>query len=431
MFLFMGGKAMFEHKLIVSAMIATCCSVGSVQAEEVATKPTFTKDVLPILQENCQDCHRPSGLNSSGMIAPMSLMNYKEVRPWSKAIAKMTANKSMPPWHASEEFNGVFHEERSLTKLERETILKWTEQGAKRGNPADAPAPVEFSDGGWHIKPDLIVSFDEPFFVGDDESDLQVDVWGSVPEGTLTEDKWIKSIEFRPGSDIVHHYIAYETTKNPDGKVVDKTGAWITAGAPGTTPFAYPEGYGVKFNKDSGIRFNMHYFKEVGPSTGTWDQSSFAMEFQDKPVTHPITIAALSGVPDFEIPPNAKNWRVGGQMTYKKDAHIISYAPHTHFRGAAAKYTAFYPDGTSELLFEAPRYEYAWQVVYSYKKLKEIPAGTRIEWEVIYNNSEAMAEKRGFDPTQTVNNGLRADDEMAIGFHSFAYAEPVDPSKTD
>lgn len=414
------------------AAFAVVMTMATLTASAAAPeRPTFTKDVLPILQANCQDCHRPSGLNFSGMIAPMSLMTYEEVRPWSKAMAKAVANREMPPWHAAEEFDGVFHEERSLTKAERETIVRWVQQGSRHGNPNDAPPPKEWPETGWSIEPDLVVTFDEPFWVGDDETDLQVDVWGTVPEGTLQEDKWIRSIEFKPGSEIVHHYIAYEAKKTADGKFVDTTGGWMGAGAPGTTPFHYPDGYGVKFGKDSHIRFNMHYFKEAGPGTGQWDRSSFALEFQDKRVTHPVSISAIGGVPDFEIPPFASRWRVGGQKTFTEAAHLISVAPHTHFRGVEATYTAFYPDGSTEVLFHAPQYEYAWQVVYSYKEIKELPAGTRIEWEVMYDNSVENADERGFNPSQIVKNGLRADDEMAIGFHAYADAEPVETTGSD
>ena len=412
---------MMNRVVITQATLALVATAFSVSAQEV----TFTKDVLPILQENCQDCHRPSGRNVAGMVAPMSFMNYEETRPWAKAIAKAVENRVMPPWHAAKEFDGVFHEERSLAEDEVETIGKWVKQGAKRGNPSDAPAPLEFSETGWSIRPDLVITFDEPFWVPDDATDLQVDVWGTVPEGTLTEDKWIRSIEFKPGSEQVHHYIAYECEQKADGSFVDTTGAWLGAGAPGTTPFNYPDGYGIKWGKNSDLRFNMHYFKESGPGTGIWDQSSFAIQFQDTPVTHPVNITAVAGVPDFEVPPFNAAWRVGGGQTFKRDTHLVSVAPHTHFRGVEAKYTAFYPDGTSEVLFYSPNYEYAWQNTYSYKEIKEIPAGTRVEWEVTYDNSNDNAAARGFNPAQIVNNGLRADDEMAIGFYAAADAEPV------
>src|SRR5690606_31447729 len=137
---------------------------------------TFTKDVLPILQERCIQCHRHGGDNISGMIAPMSLTSYEETRPWAKAIAKTVASRRMPPWFASDDYDGLFKNERKLTEAEIEVITSWVEQGARRGNPADAPAPVEFENtGGWLTGiPDLIVEMPEPYFVKDDVEDLYV-----------------------------------------------------------------------------------------------------------------------------------------------------------------------------------------------------------------------------------------------------------------
>lgn len=114
-------------KLLTSMMSGTAAVVlaTSVSATaEVPAKPTFTKDVLPILQENCQTCHRPVGTNLSGMIAPMSLMSYQEVRPWAKSIAKAVESKTMPPWDASEKYHGVFSNERTLTQDEIDTLRK-------------------------------------------------------------------------------------------------------------------------------------------------------------------------------------------------------------------------------------------------------------------------------------------------------------------
>ena len=140
-------------KATVTLMAAGLMASASVMADQI----TFTKDVLPILQENCQTCHRPGGDNMSGMIAPMSLMDYSEARPWAKAIRKAVENKTMPPWHADEKFNGHFINERTLTKEEIAKVLKWVDTGAKRGNPADAPEPIKFREGFFMGEPDLVL----------------------------------------------------------------------------------------------------------------------------------------------------------------------------------------------------------------------------------------------------------------------------------
>ena len=139
-----------------------------------SASPTFYKDIQPILQANCQDCHRPAGASLMGMVAPMAFRTYAEVRPWAKSIATQVKSKSMPPWHASSEFNGVFKNERTLTDEEIATIVRWAATGAPRGassssaQGADAPQATPWSIG----EPDLIIPFDKPFFVHDDAPDL-------------------------------------------------------------------------------------------------------------------------------------------------------------------------------------------------------------------------------------------------------------------
>ena len=182
---------------------------GTMPAFAADERITFTKDILPILQENCQDCHRPAGKNMSGMIAPMSLMTYQEVRPWAKAIARVSTSREMPPWDAAPQHHGEFSNENTLTEAQIATIVAWVEQRAPRGNPTDAPEPKVFPEGWSMGEPDIVMSFPEPFFVEDDVQDLYHNVTFTIPEDKVSEDKWIKAIEFQPGSEVVHHIIAY------------------------------------------------------------------------------------------------------------------------------------------------------------------------------------------------------------------------------
>jgi len=134
--------------IVVLAGVATAGRADGAPGSMV----TFTKDVMSILQENCQICHRPGGDSTAGMVAPMSLMTYSEVRPWAKAIAKAVSERVMPPWDATADTHGVFVNERSLTDEEISTILRWVETGAARGNPQDMPEVKEFpANNGWII----------------------------------------------------------------------------------------------------------------------------------------------------------------------------------------------------------------------------------------------------------------------------------------
>jgi hypothetical protein len=115
-----------------------------------AASVTFNKDVLSILQKNCQNCHRP------GQIAPMSLLTYKDARPWAKAIKDAVLTRTMPPWFADEKYGHILNERR-LKQSDIDAIASWADAGAPEGDAKDAPAPVQWPEGGWQIKPDFIV----------------------------------------------------------------------------------------------------------------------------------------------------------------------------------------------------------------------------------------------------------------------------------
>ncbi|MFP6584712.1 MAG: hypothetical protein VCD00_19420 [Candidatus Hydrogenedentota bacterium] len=404
-------------KLKTSFGLIIVAALAGAFALPAATEVTFTKDVLPILQENCQDCHRPSGRNMSGMIAPMSFMTYQEARPWAKAIARAVSEKIMPPWRASDATHGVFKNERTLTQDQIDTIVSWVAQRAPRGNPKDAPEPVTFPEGWYMGEPDLVISFPKPFFVPDDAQDLYHNVSFKMTKEQLPEDEWVRGLEFMPGSEAVHHVIAYTRAEGTD----DHPGRRTHLGglAPGTDDADYPEGYGKPLYADSTFTFAMHYHKEAGPGTGQWDNTSVAVKFHDQPVTHEITTSPVAHGA-FEIPPNHGHWKVGGARTFDEDIDLLGLMPHTHLRGVHAKYTAYYPDGTSELLLEVPRYDFNWQTSYTFKDIKKIPAGTRVEWEIIYDNSPENAASNGFNSDRPVSFGRPTTDEMDLGWMTYA-----------
>lgn len=411
------------NKAILMATLAVLVA-GAMPAS--AAQVTFTKDVMPILQENCQTCHRPLGLNLSGMVAPMSLMTYQEVRPWSKAIVKSVTDKTMPPWDASAEFNGHFSNERVLTDAEIATLTTWVEQGARRGDPKDAPAPIKFPETGWNFgEPDLVVDFPEPFFVTDEVQDLYENVTTTLTKEQLPNDSWIRSVEFKPGSEVVHHIIGHATSPESGG---DVTRGMLGGNAPGADQSQFPEGYGIKLKEGSAITFAMHYHKEAGPGTGRWDSSQIGLQFhdEDKPVTHPIDITTVSHG-GFEIPPHHDHWKVGSSRSFDEDTILLNMLPHMHLRGSEAKYTAFYPDGTQEVLLHVPEYDFNWQTGYGYEleDAKLLPKGTRIEMEFWFDNSEEQAEIAGFNPNRAISFGGPTTDEMDLAWITVAPVEEV------
>ncbi len=405
------------------------CSAGFVTAEDSAkARPTFYKDVLPIIQENCQICHRPSGNNIMGMVAPMAFMTYEEVRPWSKAIVKQVQTKRMPPWHASEDFHGVFKNERTLSEAEIDTIVRWAETGAARGKPTDAPKLRTFpqSDGYAMGEPDLIVAFPEALHIQDSWGDMYQTVVVPITKEMMPEDQWIQAMEFKPGSEAVHHIVIFTSS----GRESLGFGQGMLGGmGPGTDGTTFPEGYGRLLETDSTIMFNMHYHKESGPGTAVWDKSEIAFKFHDKPVKHNVSWGAV-GTMALSIPPNTTHHLVKASETFTKDTLFLAIFPHTHLRGTASKYTAYYPDGTSEVLIDVPNYDFNWQTNYVFKEPKFIPAGTRVEVSMWYDNDEARAELAGIDPTRTVRWGQATTDEMMFGWIDYTDAEPMDPNAT-
>ena len=390
----------------VIVAMATALPVAFAEAPE---KPTFYKDVLPILQENCQVCHRPEGANLGGMIAPMSFATYEETRPWAKAMAKNVAAGSMPPWHAAPEHHGVFNNERTLTQDQIDTIVRWARQGAKKGSPKEAPEQREWPvAGGWTIgEPDLIVKMPESYFVKDDVEDLYVSFQTKITQEMLPEDRWMKAIEFRPGSPVVHHIIAL-----PLGGI-----------APGNDATVYPDGLAMKLRSGTTVSWQMHYHKEPGPGTGSWDQSMAAIKFypKDAVIQHELEVESL-GRFDFAIPPGDPNYTMQVDYIFPRDTQIVSLMPHMHLRGKSATYEAFYPDGSSEILLNVPRYDFNWQTAYRFKDFKQIPAGTKLVFTAVWDNSDENPYNP--DPTETVYWGQPTTAEMGFGFMGYFETDP-------
>ncbi len=393
-----------------TALMLSVFGLHAVAESAPVSKPSFHRDVLPILQENCQTCHRPNGNNMGGMIAPMALMTYTEARPWAKAIAKQVAARTMPPWHAAPEHHGQFANERTLEEVEIATILRWVETGAARGNPKDAPEPIVFANTeGWGIGiPDAIVSMPEPYFVADDVEDLYINFETTISEEVLPEPRWMQAHQVRAGSEAVHH-------------VISSLGSLV----PGGDPRFYREGYGRLVKPGQTVKFQMHYHKEPGPGTGQWDQTEVGLKFY--PADYEPTFK-MEGDPignfRFRIPPGDPNYSATSSFTFPTDARIVSFMPHMHLRGKAVRIMAYYPDGSTERVLEVPKYDFNWQTTYEYAEYKFVPKGTRLEMTGWWDNSENNPYNP--DPTAEVRWGRPTTAEMM-----FAWMRYTDPLPSD
>jgi len=429
----MGDSVMFARCTVLS-IVLVCAAMGTIPALAVgeSARPTFTKDILPILQENCQTCHRPGGDNLSGMVAPMSFTSYNEVRPWAKAIAKAVAARDMPPWGATNHTAGQFVNERRLTDVEIQTIVAWANSGAARGNPSDAPAPVPFeSNGGWYMgEPDLIVPI-QRFWVGDDVGDWQPHFTVTVTDEMLPAPRWIKAVEMRPGSEVVHHMIASANAPAVGEHAAERFLAGSNAA--GEEPTIYPEGFGNLLRAGTDLIGSMHYHKEAGAGTGVWDESVIGFRFHppETDIKYKVTRSGIGtndiGNSKFEIPPGHPNWDVGSSKIFDEPTVLISLHPHMHYRGKTMKYTAYYPDGTTEVLLDVDRYDYSWQTQYIYVSPKYIPPGTRIDVIATLDNSPAVQEEvPSLNIARAVNFGAASTDEMMIPWAEWATIESDD-----
>jgi hypothetical protein len=391
---------------LIVLVLFTCLIAGLAAANGSGiSAPTFSKDVAPIFFNNCVSCHR------TGEIAPMSLMTYKEVRPWAKAIREKVLKREMPPWHADPAY-GEWTNDRRLSQKEIETIVAWIDQGAPEGNPKDLPSMPKFTTG-WQIgEPDIVFNMPQEFTVPEQ---------GSVPymyftvPSNFTEDKYIAAMEARAGSlEVVHHIVIYvrdPKEKRPQRQDIG-TGL-LGALSPGMTPFMAQPGTAKLIKAGSDIVFQMHYTPN---GKVTKDRSMVGLKFAKGPVNKVITTSA-SWDARFTIPPHSENHEIKASWDVEEDIIIWSFMPHMHLRGKDYLYRAVYPDGRWEILLSVPKYNFGWQVYYYPKKPIKLPKGTRIETVAHYDNS--VKNPLNPDPTKPVRFGEQTWEEMMNGFFDY------------
>jgi hypothetical protein len=398
-----------------------------------AATPTFQKDVLPILQNHCQGCHRP------GEIAPMPLLTYTDARPWAKAMKTAVVTEKMPPWFADPNF-GHFANDRRLSPAEIATLSSWADGGAPEGDKKDAPPAKTFQDG-WNIKPDMIIEMPTDFHV---KATGTINYQNILVKASFPEDTWVVAAEMRPGNaKVVHHMRAIV---RPPGST------WLAKAIPGE---AYEEGSEAmggakdgtdllgKYNpglgaqsfdvdgaakfvpKGSDIVFNIHYTSVGTPQT---DRSKVGLVFAKTPPKNrfwmsPGNPAAFNLV----IPAGDSNAEVVSEVTVGvDDAKLVYIQPHMHLRGKDYEVRVTYPSGEKETVFKG-KWNFDWQVGYQLAKPMLLPKGTRILTIAHYDNS--ANNKYNPDPTKDILWGDQNWDEMQSGFFGLVFDAKTDPAK--
>jgi hypothetical protein len=412
-----------------SITLGIICAAAGLAANSGPSQVTFYKDVLPVLQKNCQSCHRP------GEAAPMSFLTYESTRPWAKAMKASVVTKKMPPWFADPHF-GKFSNDRTMSQAEINTIVAWADSGAKAGNTKDAPPPVQFTSG-WAIpNPDVVLEMPMEFEI---PASGTIDYQYIVIPTNFKEDRYVQFAEARPGDrERVHHIIAFiREPGNPWLKEAkpgvpfvpaaaardDRTrareggggfGDMVCGYAPGLPPQMVKPGQAKLVKAGSDIVLQMHYTANGKPGR---DRSRIGLVFaKDKPAERLITLAASNE--SFAIPPGDPNYRVDSKITLHRDTKLSALLPHMHLRGKAFEYRAVYPSGETEVLLKVPKYDFGWQLWYMLDQPKLLPAGTTIECTAYFDNSPNNPANP--DPSKTVRFGEQSWDEMMIGFFDVA-----------
>jgi hypothetical protein len=386
---------------------------------------TFSKDVAPILQRSCVGCHRP------GQIAPMSLANYEDARPWARSIKARVSTRDMPPWHLDRHV-GIqkFKNDPSLTDDEVETIVKWVDTGAPRGNPADMPPPPQFAEGAeWQIgKPDLVVRI-PAYKVPATGPDLFPDVFAALD---LPEDRYIRAIQTRPvdrrSQQVVHHAILLQVPHEEDGRIggddsVVDAGDFIVEYASGKAPEIYPEDSGILLKKGHKLKMGYH-LHSIGEDVDAVVEIGMLL-YPKGHVPKRIRYSTHHGDPTADPSesldiPAGKITRVDGYTLHTKPAKIIAFQPHMHTRGKYQCLELIYPTNPSKVMktevISCANWSYNWHLVYNYadEVAPIIPAGTVVH--IISWHDNSTANRYNPDAKNWVGYGGRTIDEMGFAW---------------
>lgn len=410
------------------AMLGTALSLAGATPSFAAggESVTYAKDVAPIFQERCLECHRP------GEVAPMSLETFDDARPWAKAIKEQVLAGKMPPYPAAPE-SLPFEGEMRLTQQEMDTIAAWVDQGARLGNPEDMPAPKTFAtyEGGWKLgNPDLVIRQPEPFTVGADVSDLYQCF---VVPFNLEHEVWIKGIEFMPGNrSVAHHFILFEdlTNEGPAKDAATPEVGWecgdmgelmgtriLKMWAPGNTQPLTPEGVANVLTPGKNLILQSHFYNSTGMDQE--DQSSIGFYFvPEGEVINKKMLGRMVVQPVLDIKAGDPESRHEARVQTLKDITIYSVGVHMHLRGKSMGQWAKLPGAEAETtMIWVPRYDFNWQFTYPLKEPFKAPQGTEIIMRSVHDNSAGNPNNP--DPTKDVKWGNYSGDEMAFSGYSF------------
>jgi hypothetical protein len=431
-----------------SSASGTRLTVVVSSSDKHLTTPTFYRDVVPILQQHCEVCHRAGGM------APMPLQTYPEAKRYAAAIAASAKNKSMPPWFAVAGI-GQFSNDPSLSPEQIATLSAWAAENAPAGDAKDAPPSIHWAEGWTIVQPDLVLAMNKGASI---PVDGDVDYTYEIVPTHFVEDRWIQSVEILPSLRAnVHHAVVYVRPPNsnwmhhaPIGvpftadeltDAGDRRGAhWTDADvllvyAPGSSPDEFPPNMAKFVPAGSDLVFQMHY--TTNGHAGT-DTTRVGIRFaKAAPQKRVLTLQLTND--HFVIPPGATDYRVEARGTLPNDALLLSFFPHMHLRGKRFEYNIVHPNlPVSNLNERGPdknsvetllrvNYHFHWQMSYKLAKPLALKAGTELQAIAWYDNSKNNPHNP--DPNAAVRWGDQTYDEMMVGFFDVAVEGNIDKNK--
>ena len=402
------------HALAIGHTSAVGCLLESLGSNAVDGDITFNREIAPIIFSNCLTCHR------DGEVAPFSLSNYEQVSKRARQIAEVVSSHIMPPWKPAPGY-GHFVGERRLSDGQIAILTKWANAGAPQGVSEDLPPLPRFPTG-WQLgRPDLIIRMPRPFALYAEGIDVTQHF--VVPLG-LREDRLISAVEVHPGNPkIVHHAHMFMDTSG-QARLLDAAdpgegytrfgGHGLTSATylggwnPGATPHFFPAGTGRLMPKGGDVVFQIHYHPSGKPD---FDQTEIGVYFAPASARQVITDLVVGSV-DLMIPAGNANAQFTAEYTLPTNVTLMEIRPHMHLLGKSYQVRALLPTGSEVPLINIDEWDFNWQDSYVFAQAIPLPAGSKIQVLVTYDNSNENSNNPN-TPPRTVFFGEESTDEMS------------------
>jgi hypothetical protein len=407
---------------VVGPSSAPAADVGCPLAGEPRESPTYVKDAAPILLEKCVRCH-------ADLEGPAPLVGYERIRGWSAMIRETLLTQRMPPWSADPRY-GTFAGDLSLSTAEMRTLVDWIDAGAPRGE-GDDPLATAAPPEAWPLgSPDVALAMDE-FAVVPATGEISYRYFPVA--GPLEKDLWIRAATIVPGNPRAIHHINLFASMRPMAQFDrNRKSGTMTAvrnhrmrlvfcWVPGVGSTVLPPGIALRVRRGSYLTLEIHY-TSVGREQRDRTRVGLYLYRGVKP---PVPLKRWrKEKTDLAIPPGDARHEIPAELMFRfpRDAYLVSLRPHMHYRGAGARYTAEYPDGTREILLSVTNYDFNWQFRYEFAPPKRVPAGTAIYVEGAFDNSRSNPANP--DPRRRVPWGLATTDEMFLSWLEYYDASP-------